>query len=217
MNFQPNLNTNKKAILLDFENTRTIRSSVIRILNIEIKELDEMLSNWRFSNELPATVEFYNFLKSNNLIKYRVDQVSWFHLTRTWDQPNLFQDGIKPLNYIIEEIWNNIRSIWLSVSESEFTDFKERHILKSHRYSNKLIHKCNHGPYAVLIKGIGKKLRNEGCHDYFSIPEIIEDIFNEIRNRYNIDLRPEYQRKTKPTIVKFFHSENAELYIGNAM
>ena len=204
-------------MILDFENSLTIRKSVLDIMNIKGVELDELLQNWEFDNDSYPDAQFYNYLIANNLIKNKIRKVTWFHLTRTWNGKHSFQDGIQPLGQIINEIWTNIHSIWISIPETEFICFKEKYIFESSRYKNKLDHRINHGPYAMLIKDISKNLKKEGDHDYLSIPEIIEDIFNKIKDKYNIDLRPKYRHRTKPTIVKFYHTENAEQYIGNAL
>lgn len=204
-------------MVLDFENFRTIQNSVLDIMNIKVSELEELLLNWEFNNDSHADVQFYNYLKNNNFIKNKIEKVSWFHLTRTWNGDEPFQNGIQPLGQVINMIWTNIRSIWGSISENEFTSFKEKYIFESDRYNNKLTHCFNHGPFAMLIKEVSKKPKEVGNHDYLSIPEIIEDIFTKIKDKYNIDLSKDYRLNTRPTIVKFFQTENVEPYIGNAL
>lgn len=204
-------------MVLDFEDFQTIEKSVLDIMDINHYTLDELFGNWEFDNYSYADTQFYNYIRHNNLIKNNIEKVSWFHLSRTWTGKDTFQKGIQPLGQAINEIWSNIRIIWPSVNNKEFYNFKEKYIFESLRYKNKIRHKINHGPYAMLIKDISKNLIEEGNHDYLSIPEIVEDILDEINDRYNINLKPDYQLKTRPTIVKFYHSENTEQYIGNAL
>lgn len=204
-------------MVLDFENFRTTRNSVLGIMNIKEPELEELLRNWKFDSNSYADVQFYNHLINNNLIKNEIEKVSWFHLTRTWNGDEPFKDGIQPLCQVINVIWANIRSIWCSISESEFTCFKEKYIFESDRYRNRLTHCNNHGPFAMLFKEVSKNPKKEGNHDYLSMPEIVEDILVKIKAKYNIDLSEKYRHSTKPIIVKFFQVENVEQYIGNAL
>jgi hypothetical protein len=211
-------------MILDFENSETVRASVLRILEMTEKELDDFLRSFKLEDDFDGypDEQFFNFLNSNNLIKNQVERISWFHLTRVWDGEKDFQDGIVPLEYALDKIWSNIRAIWNSVAEEDFLSFKNKYIFNSEMYSLKVSH-TNHGPCAYLMKDVAFLIKDKGNknylgeHDYLNEPEIIRDIFDEIIKRYNEDLRPKYLQITKPAIVKFYNNSNTNEKIGNAM
>ncbi|PSB24739.1 hypothetical protein C7B82_25340 [Stenomitos frigidus ULC18] len=141
-----------------------------------------------------------------------IDEVCWFHLTRT-RLDSKFQAGILPLGSAIKEIWNTLLEIF------EGTDHYDNLLqlrdcgVADHLYNLKVSDHCHWGPFAMLIREEAFRANEVGNHDYLRLPEIIEDICNGYSKVFNFRLHDTVVGSLQPCIVKFVSNK----YIGNEL
>ena len=140
---------------------------------------------------------------------FEIDEVCWFHLTRT-RQESTFEAGILPLNEAIDEIWSTLLSIFENTEHHLNLLKLKNNGVGDHHYNQK-INNCNEwGPFAMLIRDIAFcSDSDEICnHDYLDLPEIIADICNGYLNAFGICLKNIIVESLKPCIVKFTSKDN---------
>lgn len=59
------------------------------------------------------------------------------------------------------------------------------------------------GPYAILVREVALHARTLGQHDYLDMPEIIEDLCEDVRLASGLDLLPVFKQRWKSVLVKF--------------
>jgi hypothetical protein len=146
------------------------------------------------------------------------DATCWFHLTRT-EENCTFAEGILPLAQRLDPIFDWLfRLLDGVVSKQQWTNFKQAIAHKgSGIYQKKTKNPFHWGPYAILIRDIAFKPNEVRNHDYFSGPEIIEDICFCFEEIYKLDLLKIFLEKTKPCIVKFVDAGTRTNYIRAAL
>lgn len=203
--------------VLDCETVECIYASAERILGVERSGLDSVLDSidvkaiyeTKPSPCIPPTK--YLFSEIVNRISPKslsFERICWFHLTRTVNG-NDFNHGILPLNECIDSIWEFLYALLDGkLSKQEWYNFRSNEITsgKSHwsyLYCLKTADSVHWGPYAQLIRDIAFRSDELHHHDYFRVPEIIEDICIVLQECHGIDLLPIFAEKTRPCIVKF--------------
>ena len=59
------------------------------------------------------------------------------------------------------------------------------------------------GPYAVLVREVADFARVCGQHDYLAMPEIIDDLCEDVRLASGLELRSVFEEGWKPAMVEF--------------
>jgi hypothetical protein len=70
-------------------------------------------------------------------------------------------------------------------------------------FGNKLENPLHWGPYAILVREVASCANDLGQHDYLAMPEIIEDLCEEVELASGLDLLPVFQERLRPAVVKF--------------
>ena len=135
---------------------------------------------------------------------FEIDEVCWFHLTRT-RQESTFEAGILSLNEAIDEIWRTLLSIFKNTEHYLNLLKLKQNGVNDYLYNQKINNRLEWGPFAMLIRDIAFcSNSDEICnHDYLNLPEIIEDICNGYSNAFNVCLKNIIIESLKPCIVKF--------------
>jgi len=138
----------------------------------------------------------------------QIDETRWFHISRTNNIEN-YKYGILPLNQRIEQIWKFLFDLikdkfslkeWTNFRKQMENNFEGRY---AELYRDKISNRNIWGPFAILNKEVAYKFKEISYHDYFKVPEIVEDICFTFNDYRGINLLDKYVENTKPCIVKF--------------
>jgi len=127
-----------------------------------------------------------------------------------------------PLRQQLPSIWDFLyRLLDGAISEQQWDNFKQD-ILGSPLWHAQIYHMRTEnpfhwGPYAILVRDLAFKPEDVHNHDYFSGPEIIEDICYCFRQIYHLDVLKLFLQKTKPCIVKFIDGGTGTKYVRAAL
>lgn len=58
-------------------------------------------------------------------------------------------------------------------------------------------------PFGILVREVASDAAELRQHDYMAMPEIIEDLCDDVSSPYGTDLLPIFQAKWRPALVKF--------------
>ncbi len=127
----------------------------------------------------------------------------WFHGTRV-PLGTTFEEGILPLGAVVPTLQERL------VAELDNPDARaavQRAFAtkggNSFHFGNKLSHDVHGGPYAILVREVANYANELGQHDYLRMPEIIEDLCEEVRAGCGLNLLPFYEERWRPAMVKF--------------
>jgi len=211
--------------VLDSESIESMYASMESILGLTRATLESVFDSIDLeaiygaspSPGIPANEYLLSeIVKRTSLESLSFDCIHWFHLTRTVDD-NDFKDGILPLGQCIDSIWDFLYALLDGkLSKQEWDDFRANQITSkknhySYLYCLKTCDSTHWGPYALLIRDTAFKPDELHNHDYFRVPEIVEDICIVLQERHGVDLLPVFAEKTRPCIVKFV-DDNAKSY-----
>lgn len=225
--------------ILDCETQETTYSSLEHILECDRMSLNRFFENYDVNNDENIGVMSCNqriltaLKKEFNISNVSGDGLYWFHLTRTKPDEQ-FTDGILPLPEAVERLWPFLYSLLDNFSIKKWNEFKNHAETKNigqsgSSYKEKLSNKTHWGPNAVMVRDIAFEHKKHLIHNfldlpekllihnYLDAPEIIEDICDAFEKEYKINLLEKFRENTKPCIVKFFHKEFKEKYLGNAI
>ena len=202
--------------ILDCENFNTTLKSVSNILNMEENQLLNMLKcNYDIEYESYNKGMFDEFLFEKivgDSSDISIDKVCWFHLTRTTNVDSFYENGILPLDQVVEYIHQVLfELVQDDISKTEWEELlckKSGHF--AYLYAKKLSGKIHHGCYAMLVRDVAFCSKEIDNHDYLRVPEIVEDIISSIP-LHNIDLLSLYLKKAKPVIVKFISNVDRKI------
>ena len=201
--------------ILDCESPDSAYVSVEQILGLNRSQLDELFTEIDLDSiyttdshpDIPAdTYLFCEVMKCSRLDgEYQDD--CWFHLTRTLES-NRFDNGILPLGHCIDSIWEFLYSlIDRQISRQQWEQFRASLSKRGGHYAYLYNMKVNlpqyWGPYAILVKDIAFKAKEVGAHDYFRVPEIVEDVCICFGETFRVSLLDAFRSSTRPCIVKF--------------
>lgn len=217
--------------VLDCESIESMYASMKSILGLTRATLEsvfdsidlEAIYGMNPSPRIPANEYLLSeIVKRSSPESLSFDCIHWFHLTRTVDG-NDFKDGILPLGQCIDSIWDFLYALldgklstqdWDNFQANEITSGKNHY---SYLYCLKTGDSTYWGPYALLIRDTAFNQDELHNHDYFRVPEIVEDICIVLQERHGVDLLPVFTEKTRPCIVKFV-DDNAKSYcLGRAL
>ncbi len=219
----------KKAIL-DCETPESARLSVANILGLSLDDLidfirqfdlDDYMAKHRSTVDQAADILLKSLLMQANC-NWGFSHTDWFHMTRCLPTER-FEQGLKPLPDIINDIWELLFKISSSyVTRSEWDAFRkliESDPSASHMDVYRL--RANsieqHGPYGILVC----ELRSEGVlkqdHYLKVAPELVILICQSFHNKFGYNLLEEYTKVTKPCIVKFETTDNEPYLLSTAL
>lgn len=127
----------------------------------------------------------------------------WFHGTRV-PLGTTFEEGILPLGQVAPSLQERL--------VAELEDPSARAAVQrafankggnSFHFREKLTHAVHSGPYAILVREVADYANELGQHDYLRMPEIIEDLCEEVRAECGLDLLAIYEERWRPCTVKF--------------
>ncbi|POB00469.1 hypothetical protein C2134_01580 [Chromobacterium sinusclupearum] len=89
----------------------------------------------------------------------------------------------------------------------------------AYHFREKITNPMHWGPYAILIRELAFHAESCSQHDYLGMPEIIDDLCEEIRIAGELDLLPIFQERWRPALVKFVAVSDSlvETYLGVAL
>jgi len=197
---------------IDCETRESALYSIAYFYNADPLEIDQFLTEIDMSEIYVIDCDERGFLKRilclfnqrfNETI-FEIDEVCWFHLTRT-RQDSKFEAGILSLNEAIDEIWSALLSIFVNTEHYlNLLKLKENGV-NDYTYNQKINNCLHFGPFAMLIRDIAFCSGSDeiGNHDYLNLPEIIADICNGYLNTFDVYLNNIIVESLKPCIVKF--------------
>lgn len=146
-------------------------------------------------------------------------EICWFHGTRV-PSGTKFQDGIVPLGQRLDSLEEAIRATLDNDQHQE--QVRKAFARKggcAYHFREKITNAMHWGPYAILIRELAFHAESCSQHDYLGMPEIIDDLCEEIRNACQLDLLPIFKERWQPALVKFVAAADSlvEAYLGVAL
>lgn len=162
-------------------------------------------ANWK-----TIPVDFDRFLFQRACVALGVpalpQEFCWFHCTRV-PLGTTFEEGILPLGAVAPSLQERLIAELADAAAKEAVRraFASKGGLTFH-FGNKLSHEVHGGPYAILVREVADHARSLGQHDYLGMPEIIEDLCDEVQAECGMRLLPIFEERWQPAIVKFVAS-----------
>ena len=201
-----------KHLRLDCETRQSTEASVLAAFGCTQEELQAFLAdtshlvyfeaNWK---TIPVDFDRFLFRRACETLGAPTlpREFCWFHGTRV-PAGTTFEEGILPLGAIVPKLQERL------IAELDDPAAKEavrRAFVNkggnSFHFGNKLSHVVHGGPYAILVREVADHANALGQHDYLRMPEIIEDLCEEVRAGCGLDLLPTFEERWRPAVVKF--------------
>ncbi|NHV25857.1 hypothetical protein [Burkholderia sp. D-99] len=199
------------GLQLDCETRLSAESSLLEIFGCPLPDLKRFLSDpghERYFNEhWKSLPEYDRFLYERACLALGnprlPTRLCWFHCTRV-PAGTTFDTGIHPLGHVLPLLKNALLdSLEDPSAKHEVRQAFAREGGLAFQFRNKLRDSLHWGPYAILVREVASHAKNLGQHDYLAMPEIIEDLCEEVKLASGLDLLPIFQDSLKPAIVKF--------------
>ncbi len=131
-------------------------------------------------------------------------ELCWFHGTRV-PAGTTFAEGILPLGEGMARLKEAILSTLEDIAEQRAVNaaFARQHGHSMH-FHNKVGHQIHWGPFAILVREVADHASAIGQHDYLAMPEIIDDLCEEVRQADGLDIRTAFEERWLPAMVKFW-------------
>jgi hypothetical protein len=205
-------------MILDCSSPCSTQLSLGQILNLSSTHLREALSRFdldQFYSEhqsderKPGVIileEVLNFASDTRV----AEDILWFHGTRVIDPESFRVNGIRPLNYQLDQIWTDLFNVagHLYVGRQGWDDFR-RGVETDYRgrfadlYRMKTRDALHWGPHAVLIRDVLINPQRFGSVNYLNTPEIVEDICTCFCEQTGRNLLRVFQEQSRACIVHF--------------
>ena len=200
---------------LDCSDVESTYASVTGILDVDRQILDEVFDRYHSAHHNDTLVDKLQLKKMLADVRGSITHLPefrtiFFHATRGVDPKQFRQEGLLPLNRVLDRIWSVLFGLLGSeCSVKAWQDFRLRvetthpgHYAALYRMKTK---KPYHwGPYGFLIRDVPLKPRQCGVRDYLGDPpELVQDICLSFREDYSIDLEKRYRAASRPCLVKF--------------
>ncbi|MEK8082085.1 hypothetical protein [Pseudomonas sp. XK-1] len=144
--------------------------------------------------------------------KLQLNDVIWFHLTRTARSSN-FSEGILPLGQVLDRVWKMLNSLLETPEQKANLATMQENGVKDYQFGLKTKNKIHHGPYAMLVREAAFNSDKICNHDYLEVPEIIEDICNGYRKQFGRCIYDTVTSKLEKCIVKFKSNKYTGLHL----
>ena len=130
--------------------------------------------------------------------------ISWFHATRVPPETT-FEDGLQPLNLNLDRIWRFIHNLSVSsITQEKWFDFQSlTDDIGNPQYAMKTSDPMHWGPFAFLVRDVPLHAAEGNNHDYFDVPEIVEDICLSHPAPFGNELLDAFRSATCPCLVQF--------------
>jgi hypothetical protein len=196
---------------LDCETRESAEASLLQAFSCSSLDLQRFLADPQhevyFNEHWTSLPEYDQFLYERALDAFSdprlPTELCWFHCTRV-PAGTTFDAGILPLGRVLpllkEELLNLLENPAAKLEVSEA--FAREGGLAFH-FGNKLVNSLHWGPYAIFVREVASHAERLGQHDYLAMPEIIEDLCEEVMLASGLDLLPVFQERLRPAIVKF--------------
>ena len=142
--------------------------------------------------------------------KLQLEEVVWFHLTRTARSSN-FSEGILPLGQVLGRVWEMLNSLLEDPEQKANLETMQANGVRDFQFGLKTRNSIHHGPYAMLVREAAFNADKICNHDYLEVPEIIEDICNGYREQFGHCIYDSVTSKIEKCIVKFKSNKNTSL------
>ena len=198
-------------LMFDCESRERTRESVSACFRCSSHVLDDFLAD-------PNTAALYELhwetLPSFDRWLYRLAcerfgapnlplELCWFHGTRA-PQGTSFSEGLLPLGHQLPRLLDSLLATLEAGREiEEVKRAFERKGGYGFHFSEKLRNPLHWGPFAFLVREVATSARRLGQHDYLAMPEIIEDLCEDISMASGLDILPVFEKRWLPAIVKF--------------
>jgi len=196
---------------LDCETRLSAESSLLEIFGCSSADLQHFLADPRheayFNEHWNSLPEYDRFLYERACevlgIPRLPTRLCWFHCTRV-PEGTTFDAGILPLGQVRPLLQ---RALLDSLDDSSAKREVEQAFARdgglAFHFGNKLMDSLHWGPYAILVREVASYANSLGQHDYLAMPEIIEDLCEEVELASGLNLLPVFQERWRPAIVKF--------------
>jgi hypothetical protein len=129
--------------------------------------------------------------------------ICWFHGTRV-PPGTTFHEGIFPLGQRVASLE---KAILATLDNDQHQEQVRRAFARkggcAYHFREKITNSVHWGPYAILVRDVAFHAESCSQHDYLGMPEIIDDLCEEIRKASELDLLPIFQERWRPAMVKF--------------
>jgi hypothetical protein len=212
---------------LDCETRQSAEASLLEIFDCSSPGLNHFLrdsSHLRYFEEhwqsLPEYDRFLYARARETLGDPQLpSELCWFHCTRV-PAFTTFGEGILPLGRVLPQLKDALLATLDDPGAKREVDqaFVRQGGFGFH-FGNKLKNSLHWGPYAIFVCEVASYANALGQHDYLGMPEIIEDLCEDVQRASGLDLLPIFQERWVPTIVKFVApaSDSAECAVRVAL
>ncbi|NML45941.1 hypothetical protein HHL11_19485 [Ramlibacter sp. G-1-2-2] len=130
-------------------------------------------------------------------------ELCWFHGTRVPPTSD-FSEGILPLGAWLPRLQAAVDATLddVNMKREAAAAFARKGGFGMH-FGMKVKDSLHWGPYAILVREVADYARTLGQHDYLGMPEIIEDLCEDVRLASGLELLPVLEQRWKPAVVKF--------------
>lgn len=129
-------------------------------------------------------------------------EVHWFHLSRTFNVSD-YSAGILPLGEALDVVWNIFTKIFPGDPQSARLKSMRENGVPNFQYQHKVGKQYLHGPYAMLVKEVAFHSKEIGNHNYFRVPEIVEDICSGYMSKFGETIYDDVVAQLTPCSVEF--------------
>lgn len=201
----------KEELVLDCESFDAALQSLAQVFNCNPAVLRQFLANPEIGayyeancDTLPDFREYlYLVVEKHFGPASPLDAVCWFHTTRVAPGTS-FSEGILPLGAVLPQLKVTLIEIAEDIEvKQNLRAMLAADSVADHHYQNKTTDELHWGPYAILVRDVAFCASRLSQHDYLGMPEIIEDICNGASQPLSSKLTTLFERRLKPTIVKF--------------
>jgi hypothetical protein len=188
-------------VLLDYETRLSAEASLLETFGCSSPDLRCFLTD---SGHEAFFEEHWRSLPEYDLFLYEracdvlgnprlPTELCWFHCTRV-PAGTTFDAGILPLGQVLPLLKNTLLdSIDDAAAKREINQAFVRESGFGLHFGNKLGNPLHWGPYAILVREVASCANALGQHDYLAMPEIIEDLCEEVELASGLDLLPAFR------------------------
>jgi hypothetical protein len=197
---------------LDCESRQSAEATVLAAFGSTAAELHAFLAdpshlahfeaNWQ---TIPVDFDRFLFQRACRTLGTPAlpQELCWFHGTRV-PAGTSFEEGILPLRAVVPSLQERLTA---ELDDSAAKEAVHRAFANKggngFHFGNKLTHEVHGGPYGILVREVADYANALGQHDYLRMPEIIEDLCDEVQAECGLELLPLFEERWRPALVKF--------------
>lgn len=214
------------SFVLDCNSAESTLSSLAKGFECSLDQISEVLLSLDLDSIYDQNYEaiivctqkyLYNHVVSELGMHKDLDEVYWFHGTRTLES-NEFQNGLDHLGTSLEKVWD---IVLLNAPHDQacknLLNIKNGGSFYS-LYLQRLWIQGLRGPHGFLVREQFFYAESLEIHDYLAMPELIADICKEYLHLYDVSLYDHYSNCLIPKLIKFKGScSNYSKCVGAAL